>query len=327
MMRTCFLLLSLLLLAACGGGDESVVTTERPGGLLVDERHGDNGNAWGVKACDGCHALTVIHQETTATIREMVREKGYDSCTGCHGSNGTSTPRECLICHNETDLPGAPYLDGHNSHKFNEQQTGMTDEECLVCHHYSDMDGRFELNLDLTLFPDASGLSNDYLSEAEFCLHCHNRDHQQPGYEIEGSDYADPLVALEDDYRYVDYHGWRDGSGEGTYHGLRSGYRYPQLVDCSDCHALHGTINEKLIIDNSAKGARQLDGAPFTTTVYPIEITAQGDYSQLCVVCHVMELLADEGDVDTGNGLKGVHMVGQDCRPCHTHGEASQVGL
>jgi hypothetical protein len=144
---------------------------------------------------------------------------------------------------------------------------------------------------------------------------------------MQGESYADPLVAMEDDYRYIDYHGWRDGSGEGTYHGLRSGYRYPQLLACSDCHALHGTMNEKLIIDNSVKGASLLDGEQFLENEYTIAINQQGDYSQLCVICHEMTLLADEGDLNTGNGLSGVHSVGQDCRPCHTHGEASQVGL
>jgi hypothetical protein len=144
---------------------------------------------------------------------------------------------------------------------------------------------------------------------------------------MQGDSYADPLIALEDDYRYIDYHGWRDGSGEGTYHGLRSGYRYPQLVDCSDCHALHGTSNQKLIIDSSLKGASQLNGERFLLNDYRVEINEQGDYSQLCVLCHEMASQVDEGNLDTGNGLSGVHLVGQDCRPCHTHGESSQVGL
>jgi cytochrome c553 len=295
---------------------------------LLNESHGDNGLAWGLEVCSACHALTVIHQGASQIVRKMVREKGFDSCSGCHGSNGTSAPRQCLICHNDTDLPGAPYLDGSHSHNFfHPQDAGLKDSDCLVCHLASDMNGSFDLNLDLTILPDTSGLSSAYLTQADFCLRCHNRDHQQPGYEMQGDDYTDPLIALEDDYRYIDYHGRRDGSGEGTYHGLRSGYRYPQLLECSDCHALHGTSNQKLIIDNSVKGASMLDGEQFLLNTFPIAVTEQGDYSQLCVVCHQMTATVDEGDLDTGNGLSGVHLVGQDCRPCHTHGEASQVGL
>ncbi|MGD8911247.1 MAG: cytochrome c3 family protein [Candidatus Thiodiazotropha sp.] len=327
-MNRWLLLMLCALLNACGNQDSSDISSSLPAGLLLTETHGDKGLAWGIEACDGCHGLTVIHKQASTNIRELVQEKGFETCTGCHGSNGTSATRQCLVCHNGTDLPGAPYLDGNHSHGFSQQQnSGLSDTDCLVCHHYSNMDGSFDLNLDLTMLPDAAGYPSDYQSQAGFCLRCHNRDHQQPGYEIEGDDYADPLVALEDDYRFIDYHGWRDGSGEGTYNGLRPGYRYPQLVECSDCHALHGTSNEKLIIDNSLKGASLLNTERFLLNAFPVEVNQQGDYSQLCVLCHEMESLVDEGKLDTGNGLSGVHLVGQDCRPCHTHGEASQVGL
>jgi hypothetical protein len=327
-MRGWFYLLLAVMLTACGSGEESSLTTDEPAGLLLNQSHGDEGSAWGAEACDACHALNVIHKNTTEKIRNMAVDKGYRSCTGCHGSNGTSAERECLICHNSADLPGAPYLDGNHSHAFSEGQSGgLNDGDCLVCHHYSDMNGRFDNNLDLTLFPDAYGQPTKYRSQADFCLRCHNRDHQQAGYEIQGDSYSDPLIALEDDYRFIDYHGWRDGSGVGTYHGVRPDYRYPQLVACSDCHALHGTVNDKLIIDNSRKGAASLGEEQFHGGSYPVIVSEQGDYSQLCVLCHEMELLVDDGGLDTGNGLSGVHLVGEDCRPCHTHGEASQVGL
>jgi hypothetical protein len=327
MSRWLILLIPLSLLG-CGSDDQSSLNTARPGGLLLDETHGDNGLAWGLENCDGCHAMAVIHQDTSESIRKMVREKGYESCTGCHGDNGTTQSRECLICHNPDDLPTTPYLDGRHSHRFpSSDGNEMSDKDCLVCHDYSDMDGKFDLNLDLTSFRDAAGQPSPYLAEADFCLRCHNRDHQQAGFEITGESYSDPLIALEDDYQYIDYHGWRDGSGEGTYNGLRSAYGYPQMVDCSDCHAMHGTNNQKLIVDTTRKAAHMLNEPLFISEEFPIEIGEQGDYAQLCVICHVMQFEVDEGGMDTGNGLSGVHLVGDDCRPCHTHGEASQVGL
>jgi hypothetical protein len=323
-----FVIVIAVSLFGCGGDDQSSSDTARPGSLLLNESHGDNGLAWGLENCDGCHAMTVIHQDTTDTIREMVRDKGYETCTGCHGDNGTSEPRECLICHNPDELPTAPYLDGNHSHTFpSSGSSELSDEDCLACHHYSDMDGNFDLNLDLTNFKDAAGQPSAYLTEADFCLRCHNRDHQQAGFEIVGESYSDPLIALEDDYQHIDYHGWRDGSGQGTYNGLRPGYIYPQVVDCTDCHAMHGTDNQKLIIDTTRKGARMLNEPPFIATEFPIEIGEQGDYAQLCVICHAMQFEVDEGGLDAGNGLSGVHLVGDDCRPCHTHGESSQVGL
>jgi cytochrome c553 len=327
-MKPWVVILLSLFLFACGAEEQSETNASKPGSLLLDESHGDNGLAWGLEDCGACHAMTVIHQDSTETIREMVRDKGYGSCGGCHGSNGTTQTRQCLMCHNSADLPDAPYLDGHLSHAFAEgQEHGLTDEDCLVCHDYSDMNGVFDLNLDLSRFTDLAGQPSAYRVEADFCLRCHNRDHQQIGFEIPADDYSDPLIALEEDYQHIDYHGWRDVTGEGTYHGLRPAYRYPQVVDCSDCHALHGTTNEKLIIDSSRKGARMLTESSFREQSYDIVVSAEGDYSQLCVLCHAMQWEVDEGGQDTGNGLSGVHLVGDDCRPCHTHGEASQVGL
>ncbi|MES9955043.1 MAG: hypothetical protein ABW104_19585 [Candidatus Thiodiazotropha sp. 6PLUC2] len=327
-MKSWLIILLSLFLFGCGGEDQSEMNASKPGGLLLDQSHGDNGLAWGLEGCDGCHAMTVIHQETSDIIKDMVRDKGYESCTGCHGDNGSSQPRECLICHNGEDLPSAPYLDGNHAHVFTPRpEGGMGDEDCLVCHEHSDMNGEFELNLDLTKFNDVVGQPSDYRVEADFCLRCHNRDHQQTGFEIDGESFTDPLIALEDDYQHIDYHGWRDGAGERTYNGLRGEYHYPQVVDCSDCHALHGTSNEKLIIDNTLKGGRLLSESPFLEEVFLIEVSEQGDYSQLCVICHAMQFEVDEGGLNTGNGLSGVHLVGDDCRPCHTHGEASQAGL
>ncbi|MET0091134.1 MAG: hypothetical protein ABW068_14150, partial [Candidatus Thiodiazotropha sp.] len=65
-------------IVACGGGDdEGSASSSRPGGLILDARHGDEGSAWGLAECDACHALSVIHEESSASIREMVRDKGY----------------------------------------------------------------------------------------------------------------------------------------------------------------------------------------------------------------------------------------------------------
>ncbi|RDH86529.1 MAG: hypothetical protein DIZ77_04255 [endosymbiont of Seepiophila jonesi] len=330
-MRGLWLITISLLLSGCGGGDTDddadVISATVAGRLLLDSSHGDGGTAWGLEACDSCHALAVIHSDAPASTQQLVQQKGYSTCTGCHGDNGTSLTRPCLVCHNTQDLPADPHQDGGQAHHFSGGTLGaLTDDECLTCHFGSDMDGVFDSNSDLTRFADAAGFLVPYTTETDFCLRCHNRDHQQPGFDIVGSSFDDPLIALEDDYQVFDYHGWRDGSGEGTYAGLRDGYLYPDLVDCSDCHAMHGTINDKLIIDSSIKGVHRLSNA-IRLSAFPVTVGANGDYSQLCVLCHDMDIPLDDAAVDSGNGLNGVHMVGEDCRPCHTHGEAVQVGL
>ncbi len=316
-----FLLLMVLLLSGCDmNGNASTVAS---GHLILDSGHGDDGSAWGLPDCAACHPLALIHRRVSR-IRDMVRDKGFDSCTGCHGGNGTQQPRRCVFCHNPGDLPSQPLGDGVNGHDFLKSgREPLSDGQCLVCHVASDMNGGFDINRDLTRFNDANGLATPYDSLSDFCLRCHNRDHQQAGFEITGTVSDDPLIAIEDAWRYSDKHGWIDGGGR-TYAGLRDRYVYGSRVACTDCHTMHGTQNNGLVIDRSDQGTRQLTA--FRQRAWPVLIL-EGDFSQLCVLCHDMEAVLEQGDLDTGNGLRGVHRVGEDCRPCHRHGEAVQAGM
>ncbi len=316
------LVVFLLLLAGCQEERGGVMLG---GNLLLDPSHGGDGAAWGLAACEGCHPLEVIHRGA-GEIAPLVRRHGYVTCTGCHGDNGGGGPRRCVVCHNAADLPQAPRGGGRYTHGFvREAAIPLGDDACLVCHPAADMDGRFELERDLASLPDAAGHPAPYRTVSDFCLRCHNRDHQQPGFEMQEKRFDDPLIAIEDAWRHVDKHGPSAGSGERTYAGLRSGYRYRSEVECTDCHAMHGTGNGKLIIDSSSKGVSRLDDA-LREKPYRV-VVSDGDYSQLCVLCHAMETVLDAAGEDTGNGLSGVHERGSDCRPCHTHGEAVQAGL
>jgi len=322
MIRLLCLCLALLSLTGCQRDRAGVIQGVN---LVLDASHGGGGAAWGLAACDSCHAMAVIH-ENAPGIAPLVRRHGYATCTGCHGDNGTGETRRCVICHNASDLPQAPLSSGRHGHGFIAGEAApLQDAQCLVCHLAADMDGRFEVDRDLTVLPDAIGYPARYRTIADFCLRCHNREHQQPGFEMLGTRFDDPLIAIEEAWRRVDKHGPSDGSGERTYAGLRSGYRYRSEVECTDCHAMHGTGNGKLIIDSSQKGVSRLDDA-LRDKPYRVVVTG-GDYSQLCVLCHAMETVLDAGGEDTGNGLSGVHEQGSDCRPCHTHGEAVQAGL
>lgn len=311
--------------SGCAAPEESDDVSTLSGNLILTSAHGGDGSAWGFAECESCHPMAVIH-EGAENIRQMVKIKGFDTCLGCHGDNGTGKERACIICHNMADMPNIPYQSGAHSHNFVSGSPGrLTDADCLVCHDASDMSGSFDLNMDLARFEDRHGALSPYLSETDFCLRCHNRDHQQAGFELTGFAYDDPIVAMEDNYSHTDYHGFLNSSGLGTYAGLRAGYRYGAVVPCSDCHSLHGTDNAALIIDNSVDGAKKLAPGPLYAT-YTVD-TSGGDLSQLCVLCHSMETIIDSGDLPAGNGLSGVHEVGIDCRPCHRHGEAVQSGL
>lgn len=328
-MARVFLLVCFMLLAACGGGDKGKTTdvSQTEGNLILDASHGGNGYAWGRPNCASCHALGIIHAGQDK-IRSIVKTKGYTTCTGCHGRNGTneSEPRRCGVCHNNTDLPQAPPLQGQHGHGFTAGEVGaLGDQQCLVCHIAADMDGRFDNDRDLTRFPDAAQTLTPYHDVSDFCLRCHNRDHQQPGFEIVDKAYDDPLIAAEDNFHLIDKHGRQDGSGERTYAGLRTKYKYQSVVECTDCHSMHATDNAKLIIDSSNKGVTQL-AASIRNKPYTIQ-TEDGAYAQLCVLCHQMELIQDDGDINTGNGLSGVHQASGECRSCHSHGEAVQAGL
>ncbi len=290
------------------------------GKLLLTPRH----FGWNNPNCQSCHPISAIH-DRAPHIRGIVVQKGFETCTGCHGGNGTDRPRRCLICHNTQDLPFSPQQTGAHQHDFNiDIDQPLEDRHCLVCHQAADMDGDWELAIDLTRAPDANGLNEPYQHEAEFCLRCHNRHHQQPGFPVRSRGLQDPLTAIEDTWYHMDEHGLVSGSGKRTYAGLRPPYRYGVTLACTDCHAMHGTDNPKHIIDNSTKGAFALEGRDLAV---PIQVIDHGDYSQLCVLCHAMEKPLEDALIDTGNGLSGVHRVGDDCRLCHTHGQAAQVGL
>lgn len=298
--------------------------------LQLDATHGGDGSAWGLTNCDSCHLLNFIHDNTQAKLRELVQEKEYASCSGCHGSNGTEQKRVCVMCHNDDDLPYASHQSGSNSHHFQSLSNGqsaptLTDQQCLTCHEDSDMDSVFDINQDLTRFYHPDGYQMSYKNESEFCLACHNRDYQPQGFEISGKDYRDPLLAMADNYAFIDKHGRVAGSGQRTYSGLREGYKYGEQLACTECHAMHGTDNAKLIIDNIYNGAWGL-----SKTLKQQNISVQthaGNDAQLCVLCHVSEQALEQSHLDTGNGLKGVHQVQGSCLTCHRHGMAVQTGL
>lgn len=297
------------------------------GQLLLTPKHGGDGSAWGKGKCSACHFKSRIHTEAHG-IRDIVNDVGYSTCTGCHGQNGSDAVRQCTVCHNEQRMPTTPVQIGAEKHDFNTNKSlPLADEACVTCHQNSDMDGQFELGIDLTKFPDRiPGLNIPYKSSVEFCLACHNENHQQPGFEMKARFNRDPLVILDDSYNKMDVHGYPRGTGKRTYTGLNDGgYRYGDLVECTDCHSMHGTHNPKLIVDRSNEGMIKL--APAIRDLPVLIHVNQGDYSQLCVTCHSMDVIVEQGNQDTGNGLFGVHQVGTDCRQCHVHGLASQTGL
>jgi len=260
-----------------------------------------------------------------------VQQKGYASCSGCHGNNGTNASRPCILCHNSNDLPYDSKQKGDKSHNFSDSKqeptasSALTDENCLICHEASNMNGIFELNRDLSSFQQQKGQTVVYKHSNDFCLSCHNRDDQISGFEMSTQNYRDPLIAMQDNYHFIDKHGAEKGSGQRSYSGLRDHYSYPVIVACTDCHAMHGTHNDKLIIANAYNGATRLSRLIKDQNI-SIN-TDNGEYAQLCVTCHAMDNIIEQGDIDTGNGLSGVHQANGSCLDCHRHGMAVQTGL
>lgn len=334
-----FWLLLLVLMPQVHARDVSMAS----GNLLLTPSHGQ-GEAWGKSKCSSCHFMSRLHN-TVPKIKVIVEKKGFSTCTGCHGSNGTKAARQCLVCHNVNDLPVNPIRTGKHRHDFNlKKDLPTTSAQCEVCHVGSDMDGTFEIKQDLTMFNDKFVGKSAYVDVNDFCIRCHNRDHQQKKHKIKNAGKRDQSIAAENDFLKIDKHGVTDGAEveRALYPGLREGYQYKSIVDCVDCHTMHGTKNPGLIIDDSRKGVFHLD-AQFRKEAYKAEIfdgvntngesVPKSDYSQLCVLCHSMNVTDQErklsgGAQDTGNGLNGVHFNdGADCVTCHSHGERVQKGL
>ena len=300
--------------------------SQAAGNLQLDSTHG-NGEAWGKSKCSSCHVLSRLHR-SVPNIKAIVDQKKFATCTGCHGSNGTRAERQCIVCHNENDLPQSPVRGGRHRHDFNSKKDlKTTSQQCVVCHQASDMDGRFEWDRDLTQFDDSLVGKQSYSNTSEFCLRCHNDSHQQKKWPIKHAGQRDQSKRAEDHYRNTDAHGVRDGNADGLYHGLRAGrYAYQTVVDCVDCHTLHGTKNPSLLIENSRQGVLLLDEA-FRKQNWAVDVVGE-DVSDLCVLCHEMKTVIDGGDTPTRNGLSGVHFnEGTNCLTCHNHGEEANKGL
>ncbi|MDD5755616.1 MAG: cytochrome c3 family protein, partial [Methylococcales bacterium] len=207
-----------------------------------------------------------------------------------------------------------------------------TSRQCVVCHDASNMNGKFELDIDLTMFSDKPNKPTEtplpYQDQNEFCLRCHNRNHQQTNYPIIHAGRRNQSIAAEDDYWKIDKHGVSEGTGNGLYSGLRDGYAYKTIVNCVDCHTMHGTTDANLLIDDSRNGAIFLD-SKMRNKPYSVKLLENNtNYSQFCALCHNMKTVSDGGEIDTGNGLSGVHFNnGSDCVTCHNHGERVQKGL
>lgn len=293
--------------------------------LLLTPNHGGDGSAWGLSDCSGCHVLRNIHN-TVVKVKGIVEQTGYASCAGCHGQNGTSIKRECVLCHNEHLLAKSPIMQDIKNHNFNVlEDSVLTDKDCLACHDASDMDGEFEPAVDLKHYSLPKSIDLPYRNGSEFCLRCHNNTQQQAGYEMQARFKRDPLVRMAVNYQHIDIHGERKGEGDRTYTGLREGYEYKTVVDCTDCHAMHGTHNKKLIVDRTDAGVSLLKES---LRLAPIHIdTSANNYAQLCVTCHDSEDKVEESEQGTGNGLSGVHQSGGSCIECHAHGMAAQTGL
>jgi hypothetical protein len=316
---------AIMVLTVLSQGAVARDVSQAGGNLLLTPAHG-GGEGWGKTKCASCHALFRLH-DTVPKIKKLVNQKKFKSCSGCHGKNGTSVKQQCVLCHNNKDMPGIPRRTGKHRHDFSLLKTRpTTNEQCIACHAASDMNGRFELDRDLTMIEDSGGFKEPYPNISEFCIRCHNDNNPHKKYPIVNAGRRDQAIKSENHYRFIDKHGELNGSGEGIYTGLRSeNYSYKSIVECVDCHTMHGTTNESnLIIDDSRKAkffsdqqsrrkpehfkVKVLDDKSFIDNpdedgppqlVDEINCAEQlpvkaGNYSQLCVLCHNMQNRPEE---------------------------------
>jgi hypothetical protein len=360
-----FLLLALMT-AFLGSEAQAGCVSRAKNNLLLCQSHGGDGSAWGMANCSMCHSMQTIHRGAAAqNIRGIVLKKGKASCMGCHGDNGTGRVRPCSVCHNKVDLPTKPIRAGKRAHDFTVAKVRPLKEgNCRTCHLNSDMDGQFEPKVDLTPLRNAQGKRARPATIGQFCIACHNRTHQLKGYRMhvrEDRGLSDPLVAMEENFfacnpggTAIDWHGCRPGERDVRYSGLRqpTSYHYAdenpaqpdQPIECTDCHAMHGSHNAKLIIPSARAGVTGMSAEFRKDPAHRVTVTGK-NYAQLCVLCHQMPIdpahKLEQEACDTGNGLSGVHNAGleasaacgsgtvqgtADCEECHQHGGALTIG-
>ena len=81
------------LMMGCADECEQGSMHDSPGGLFVTEI--EHGEAWGAAECAECHGFYTLHQKgctdgvDLAAVRDQVDRDGEQSCTTCHGFNGS----------------------------------------------------------------------------------------------------------------------------------------------------------------------------------------------------------------------------------------------
>lgn len=357
------ILLFLFLIACAGcGGSSSGSGFGSPSGavsapLLRNSSQHAEGQGWRRTDCFICHPLVKladIHKRRPAVANSLnaLGVNAVQACMACHDTNGLSAEeggiRRCLICHGDADVwsktASSLAVSSGDFQKTNQHDiTGsgtLNDAACITCHAWSDMNGVFDLSVDLTNFGTSYAAVND------FCLSCHDVNGAAgivpPS--LASNPYLDPARTIFTDISRTflgsgateadrkstaDIHGFADG-GPQLFAFFRTGYSNGMVLQCTECHFVHSSVNPYLITETGNNPlftpagilgvAPRLDPSDpdyAAVTQAQVRVTTNR-FNQLCAVCHTNPA----GD-DAGNGLKEVAHRGftlTDCTDCHYHG-------
>ncbi|MCX7077079.1 MAG: hypothetical protein NTZ45_10045 [Methylococcales bacterium] len=107
-------------------------TISQNGSLALTPSHG-SGSAWGKSNCNACHIAVNLHKSVPKIKQIVDKKKSLLTCSGCHGDNGVKhTQKQCLICHNPTDMPKNPLRSGSHRHDFDASKDLPTTNKQLM---------------------------------------------------------------------------------------------------------------------------------------------------------------------------------------------------
>ena len=235
----------------------------------------------GPEHCRECHKDEAVRNEKTRHWDIAFPNKDYiHACETCHGP-GKAHADSVQAAHGD-DAATAKALTDHPIFSFKENSTKEINERCLTCH----AGGTQHMN----------AINSEHSKNGVSCVSCHSPHHGKE------SDFL--LIKSQPGLCYSCHLEQKAQFDMPFHHRVNEG-----LIQCSDCHNVHGTVKPKQVRTSSTQDAvcfkchTDLQG-PFVYEHAPVKVDG-------CQSCHIVH----GGPNPRMLKLSNINLL---CLQCHT---------
>ena len=252
----------------------------------VPNFNASQGDFAGPQLCRECHKDESVHNEKTRHWDIAFPNKDYiHACESCHGP-GKAHADSVQAAHGD-DAAITKALSEHPIFSFKEHSTKETNERCLSCH----AGGTQHMN----------AINSEHSKNGVSCVSCHSPHHGKE------SDFL--LTESQPKLCYSCHLQQKPQFEMPFHHRVNEG-----LIQCSDCHNVHGTVGPKQVRTSSTQDAvcftcHTEKQGPFVFEHPPVKVEG-------CQSCHVTHGGANAHMLTVSN----VNLL---CLRCHTNSSFS----